>query len=178
MACAIYKLVQGASLLRCSKLFAIGKSTVAGVLRDIVHAINLQFRHQIAFPTRDRPMQDFFDFCGLPSVAGAIDGTHIHIRKPFVSPQDYFYFKSGGYTIQMQATVDRHRRFLDVVVGMPGSTHDSRVLRRSSLYQRSMSNTLFPEGVTFEGFSPYLIGDSGYPLHQWLVTPYRDARWG
>ena len=89
MACAIYKLVQGASLLQCSKLFAIGKSIVAGVLRDIVHAINLQFHHQIGFPTRDRlynTMQDFFDFYGLPGVVGAIDGTHIHICKPFVSP--------------------------------------------------------------------------------------------
>jgi hypothetical protein len=67
-------------------------------------------------------------------VAGAIDGTHIHIRKPYVGPKDYFYFKSSGYTIQMQAVVDRHKRFLDVTVGMPGTIHDSRMLRRSALF--------------------------------------------
>ena len=40
----------GVSLLQCSEVFAIGKSIVEGVLRDIVHAINLQFFHEILFP--------------------------------------------------------------------------------------------------------------------------------
>lgn len=178
VACAIYKLVQGVSLLQCSELFAIGKSTVAGVLRDFVFAINTHFRQKIEFPRGeklDNIAQDFLDLCGLPAVAGAIDGTHIHIRKPHVGPEDYYYFKNGSYTIQMQAIVDRDRRFLDVYVGMPGSTHDSRVLRRSSVYRMVRANTLFPEGLTFAGFRPYFLGDSGYPLLPWLMTPYRDG---
>jgi hypothetical protein len=46
-------------------------------------------------------MNAFQEFCGLPVVVGAIDGTHIYIRKLYVGPEDYFYFKSSGYTIQM-----------------------------------------------------------------------------
>jgi hypothetical protein len=80
-------------------------------------------------------MTDFQEFYGLPDIAGAIDGTHIHIRKPVVSLEDYFYFKSSGYTIQTQVVVDQQKYFLDLTVGMPGSTHDSRMLRLSSLYQ-------------------------------------------
>ena len=64
----------------------------------------------------------------------------------------------------MQAIVDWHKRFLDVVVGMPGSTHDSRMLRWSVLYQEAEAGTLFDPHVTVHGFTPYLLGDAGYPL--------------
>jgi hypothetical protein len=97
-------------------------------------------------------------------VAGAIDGTHIQIRKPYIGPEDYFYFKSSGYTMQMQAVVDWNKRFLDLAIGMPGSTHDSRMFRRSSLFQLVENGTLFYEDSNVDGFSPYLLGDAGYPL--------------
>ena len=169
IACVLYKLVQGASLLMCSELFAVGQSIVSMYLRDVVYAINLEFRAEISFPRGQRlrnNMHAFHEFCGLLGVVGAIDGTHIHIRKPYVGPEDYFYFKSLGYSIHMQAIVDRSKRFVDLSVGMPGSTHDSRVLRRSALYQQAESGTLFDEGINVNGFMPYLLGDSGYPLKQ------------
>ena len=72
-------------------------------------------------------MQEFFNFYDLPNIGRTIDDIHIHIQKHYVSREDYFYFKSGGYTIQVQAVVDRHHRFLDLVVEMPRSTHDSRI---------------------------------------------------
>ena len=68
--------------------------------------------------------------------------------------------------------MDRHCRFLDIVVEMKGSTHDSRVLHRSSIYQQAIAGYFFPENVSFEGYRPYLIGDSGYPLLSWLLLPY------
>jgi hypothetical protein len=58
---------------------------------------------------------------------------------------------------------------------MLGSTHDSRMLCRSLLYQLAESVRLFPEGINVEGFLPYLLGDAGYPLKQWLMIPYCDA---
>jgi hypothetical protein len=71
--------------------------------------------------------------------------------------------------------VDRSKRFLDLSVGMPGSTHDSRVLCQSTLYQQTESGTLFDEGINVDGFMPYLLGDAGYLLKQWLMTPYRGG---
>lgn len=72
-----------------------------------------------------------------------------------------------------QAVVDSSKRFLDLYVGMPGSTNDSRMLRRSTLFQRGQANTLWHVGTSFEGFSPYLLGDAGYPLLPWLMIPHR-----
>jgi hypothetical protein len=109
-------------------------------------------------------LHNFEEFCGLPAVAGTIDGMHIHIHKPYVGSEDYFNFKSSRYTIQMQAVVDRHKRFLDVAVGMPGSTHDSHMLRRFALFQQAEGGTLFDPKVSVHGFTPFLLGDAGYPL--------------
>jgi hypothetical protein len=53
---------------------------------------------------------------------------------------------------------------LDLYLGMPGSTNDARVLCRSSLYYTAMHENLFDPQFSKDGFPPYLLGDSGYPL--------------
>jgi hypothetical protein len=70
-------------------------------------------------------MNDFKHLCGLPAVVSAIDGTHFHIRKPAMSPEDFFNFKTNGYTIACQAVLDSERNFLDLFVGMPRSTNNA-----------------------------------------------------
>jgi hypothetical protein len=100
----------------CSELFAIGTSTVSSVVHDTCRAINIGFLHEIAWPTGNRLLQgqnDFKILCGLPTVGGAIDGTHIHISKPRVGPEDYFYFKTHGYTLNCQTVVDSRKVLLD-----------------------------------------------------------------
>jgi hypothetical protein len=179
VACTLFKLAQGASLLICSKIFAIGTSTVSKILREIVYAINDVMRHEIAWLAGLELLETenaFKDLCGLPGVVGAIDGTHIAMNKPKQGPADYYYFKSGGYSLNCQAVVDSEKRFIDLFLGMPGSTNDSWVLRRSSLYHRAQQNMLFDRVHVMEGFSSYLLGDSGYPVLPWLMTPHKNVR--
>ena len=117
----------------CSELFAIGRSTVSKILWEVVHAINDTFRHEISWPTGDRMLETqekFLDLCSLPAVVGAIDGMQVSIAKPNFGAIDYYYFKSGGYSMNYQVVVDSEKRFLDLYVGMPSSTNDSRMLRR------------------------------------------------
>ena len=146
------------------------------MLREVVHAVNVAFRREISWPTSASLVATasaFQDLCGLPSVLGAIDGTHIAITKPSSGATDYYYFKSGGYSMNCQAVVDSSKRFLDLYVGMPGYTNDSRMLRRSTLFCRGQQRTLWDLRVSFNGFAPYLLGDSGYPLLPWLMVPHR-----
>ena len=55
--------------------------------------------------------------------------------------------------------------FLDVVARWPGSTHDSFILRHSEIHQRFEAGE-FGDSV--------LLGDSGYPLKKWSLTPFAD----
>ena len=180
VATAIFKLVQGSNLNVVSEMFAIGLSTVSKVLRDVVTAVNIVFKDEIRWPNSARALQNmvaFKDYCGLPGVIGAIDGTHFSISKPSHFAEDYYYFKSNGYSIVCQAVVDRDKRFLDLFVGLPRSVNDSRVLRQSGLFRKATDGRIV-EGpaVSQDGFTPYLLGDKGYPLLSWLMTPYREGR--
>lgn len=50
-------------------------------------------------------------------------------------------------------------------VGPPGSVNDSKVLRRSSLYNKTQYHGLFNlEKGCQDDMSLYLFGDKGYPL--------------
>ena len=126
-------------------MFAIGRNTVCLVIREVVQAINVALRFEIAWPSGNRVLEieaGFQQLCGLSKVVGAMNSTHISISKPRESLADYFYFKSGGYSLNCQAVVDSNKRFLDLFLGMPGSTNDSRVLHRSTLYHRRMHGSL------------------------------------
>ena len=103
-----------------------------------------------------------------------IDGMHFKIWKPSVSPEDYFYFKSSGYTIHCQVVVDVNRQFLDVSVGMPNSTYDVHVLKRSALYHKATHQQLFDPAYSQEGFFLYLIGDKGYLFLPWLMILHQE----
>ena len=72
-----------------------------------------------------------------------------------------------------QAVVDSEKRFLNLYVGMPGSTNGSHMLRRSSLHYLASHGNLLDTAHSVEGFSPYVIGDLGYPLLPLLLVPHR-----
>ena len=143
--------------------------------RDVVHAINVEFRPHIFWHVGIQfieKMHAFHQYCSLPGVVGAVDGTHFEIRKPSINPEDYFYFKSSCYTIQCQVVVDISWKFIDVSVDMSGSTHDIQVSKRSALYHKAVHENLFDPVFSHVGFC--LIGDNGYPLLPWLMTPHRE----
>ena len=178
----LYKLAHGVNILTYLELFAIGHSTVGCAIREVVNSINIVFRSQISWAEGDELLQvmsDFKSWCHMPGVVGAIDCTHVHIVKPqILYPEDYYYHKSGGYSIIAQAVVDSRKRFIDLYMGMPGSTNDARTLRRSALYANVQRQKILNDiqGVQHEGFSPYLFGDKGYPLLTWLMVPHKDDR--
>jgi hypothetical protein len=58
-------------------------------------------------------MEEFKKWCGLLSIQGVIDGTHISISKPIYFPKDYFYYKIGGYSIILIFVLDCKKRFTD-----------------------------------------------------------------
>ena len=83
-----------------------------------------------------------------------------------------YYNRKGFYSIVLQAVIDSNGKFIDIFVGYPGSTHDSRIFRNSPLYHTlsssfSSSSSIIPSNV-------YILDDAGYPCQDWLITPYHD----
>ncbi|KAB0790060.1 hypothetical protein PPYR_15623, partial [Photinus pyralis] len=54
-----------------------------------------------------------------------------------------------------------------VYCGEPGSLHDARLLRKSTLYAKAAEN----EDIFYNMF---LLGDSAYPCLNWIVPPFKD----
>ena len=71
--------------------------------------------------------------------------------------------------MNLQAVCTNDLKFIDCYAGWPGSVHDARVLKNSPLYRDASldPNRLFPG-------DRHILGDSAYPLKEWLLTPYRD----
>ena len=104
---------------------------------------------------------------GIPHAIGAIDGSHIPIKAPVQFPMDYFNRK-GFYSIVLQAVIDSSGKFIDIFVGYPGSTHDSKIFRNSPInHMLTSSSLVIPSNA-------YILGDAGYSCQNWLLTSYRN----
>lgn len=109
--------------------------------------------------------QQFHQLADFPGVVGAVDGTHVRIQAP--SEHEGSYVNRKNYhSINVQVIVAADSRILDVVANWPGSTHDSRILRESTIGRE------FERGV----HTGLLLGDSGYPCRRWLMTPFLRPR--
>ena len=103
----------------------------------------------------------------LPGCIGAIDGTHIEVKPP-ADDIDSYLNRLRYYSMVLQAVCDQEMIFTSCFAGFPGSVHDARVYRNSSLAHEAAThqNILFPH-------QSYIVGDSAYPLEQWLMVPFK-----
>ena len=67
---------------------------------------------------------------------------------------------------------------MDCACGYPGNMYDARVLQGSGIFTRAEQREIFtPPTVHVAGrdITPYLVGDSAYPLSLWLMKPYPEG---
>ena len=65
--------------------------------------------------------------------------------------------------------------FHDIYIGWPGSVHDAHVFAHSSLYKKATVVSILNGAsvqIQSQDISPFLIGDSAYPLLPWLMKPF------
>lgn len=125
---------------------------------------------EVRWPTNGNSIsQDFIaaSHVNFPRVAGIIDGSLIPIDAPHQNEAG-FVDRHGDHSINVMVVCGPNLDFFYVNARWPGSVHDSRVLRRSSLSQQWDDGWRpFPNAV--------ILGDSGYSL-KWLITPNIPAR--
>ena len=71
------------------------------------------------------------------------------------------------YAINLLAVANPNLKFTYAYAGWPGSRTDSHVLSQSRLFQWAEEK--------FIPLAYYLVGDSGFGLYHWLMTPYSDS---
>ncbi|KAL6470612.1 hypothetical protein MHYP_G00217310 [Metynnis hypsauchen] len=124
---------------------------------------------------------------GFPRVIGCIDGTHIPITAPSEHEGDYVNRKSI-HSINVQIICDASHLITNVEARWPGSVHDSRIFRESTLSNKFQHGRRFvgvfhmdcnsyimeiPYVITGQ-YDGLLLGDRGYPCLPYLMTPYSD----
>ena len=108
-------------------------------------------------------MADFYQIAGFPRVIGAIDGCLIPIRGPDRDEHLYVCHK-GFHAINVMAVCNAHLSFTNFVCRWHGSVHDSAVFNSCNLH-------VHMEGG--RGRNGWLLGDRGYGIQPYLMTPLR-----
>ncbi|XP_014675475.1 PREDICTED: putative nuclease HARBI1 isoform X2 [Priapulus caudatus] len=110
---------------------------------------------------------NFHSIVGFPGVIACVDCTHIRMQGPRKAVEKDYVNRKGYHSINTQGIVNADGLFLNLVARWPGSVHDSFIFRTSNL-GRALEDD--PRSGGIEG--GLLLGDSGYALSRFLVTPY------
>ena len=73
--------------------------------------------------------------------------------------------------------VGYNKRFLNLTVGTPGSTHDARFLRNTGLFKQilneeGLSDETVDLGDEYCKIPLVTVGDSAFPRFSWLLTNF------
>ncbi|XP_017483193.1 PREDICTED: putative nuclease HARBI1 [Rhagoletis zephyria] len=110
----------------------------------------------------------FYEKCGIPGVLFAIDGTHIQMIRP-TRNEHLYYNRKLKHSMNAMVMCDHKMRIRAVDARYGGAYHDSHVWNLSS--ERRALKARFDNGER----GIWSLGDSGYPLEPWMLTPYRNA---
>lgn len=146
-------------------LHGVSQPVISKTCKKIASILARMSQRYIKMPTtldeQEESMRKFRSIANFPKVIGAIDCTHIQIKKIRADGGQLYINRKGFSSINVQVVCDADLKIMDIVTRWRGSVHDSRIFRESRLKQR------FEAGA----FCGLLLGDSGYPCTPYLFTP-------
>lgn len=134
----------------------------------------------IRFPYTEDEVQEAIDGFekdyDFPQIVGAIDGSHIEIKAPSENHEDY-YNRKQYYSVVRQGIVNSKLMFQHISVGFPGSIHNARILKLSRIFNMAEVGQILAaptRDLEVVEVGPMLVGDSAYPLSNWLLKTFPD----
>lgn len=141
-------------------------STAGKIIKEVSEAIARLRPYFVYMPETDAEIrqirQEFFNIARFPTCIGALDCTHVKIRSPGATEPEIFRNRKGYFSINVQIISDAKLRIQNIVARWPGSSHDSNILKASSI-KREFDNGKFKNNV--------LVADSGYAVQKHIITP-------
>jgi len=156
------------SFRQYSDRFNVIKNSCQRIITKIIEFLMRKSGQYIVWLTGQRlhkVKSEFFKMHEIDGVIGVIDGSHIKIKWPTSKDHYIYYNRKGDYNLLIQGVCDYQKKFISFFCGEPRSIYDSRLLKKSSLYRKSINGFL---GINF------LSGDSAYPCLDWLICPFKD----
>nr|XP_029710214.1 putative nuclease HARBI1 [Aedes albopictus] len=149
------------------EVIGIHQTTACKTIWDVCQKITEKADRWIQFPNSIEDMKRAQVLWSknhkFPQAIGAIDCTHVLIMKPH-DHGDEFVNRKGSASFNIQATCDGKEAFTSVDCSWPGSVHDSRIWKNSAIHNIMNENSS----------GAILLGDEGYGIAPWLMTPYRN----
>jgi hypothetical protein len=159
---------RGTSFRDVEERYQHSGETVFRYFRAVLKALTALIPRYIKLPSIEIPTAissstknyPFFKDC-----IGAVDGTHI-AAKVGVDETAAYRNRKGFLSQNVMACCDFDNLvFIFVLAGWEGAAHDGLVFNKSFDHGFSI-----PEGK-------YYLGDAGYPLTTYCLTPYRGVRY-
>ena len=168
LAMFLHAVGRGTSVRDVEERYQHSGETVCRYFRAVLNAFITLIPKYIKLPSIEIPCAisnstknyPFFKDC-----IGAVDGTHIEAKVPKDETAAYRNRK-GKLSQNVMACCDLDNlEFTFVLAGWEGSAHDGLVFSKSFEH-----GFIVPEGK-------YYLGDAGYPLTPYCLTPYRGVRY-
>ena len=142
----------------------------SAICRVFNHVVGLIVAHLGDCIDYNKTEQFYEDQCirfasrfGVSNVCCVMDGTMIKTKKPEHEGEAYYSGYKKGYGVSVLVVSSIDREILYVSEGYPASTHDSAVLRASSLWQDASAGTI-PLNI-----DRTILGDSAFPDVEWIT---------
>ncbi|VEN62479.1 unnamed protein product [Callosobruchus maculatus] len=163
--CCLRFFASSGHLLQTADFMAMDVSTVSRIIAKVSCAIARLFPLYVRMPQQQELVKEqnkFYNVARFPRIIGMVDGTHIRIQSPGNENAEVYRNRKSYFSMNVQVVGSADLKFLDVVARWPGSAHDATIFANSTLRAR-FENHEFPNCL--------LIGDSGYPLRNYFMTP-------
>ncbi|KAJ8915344.1 hypothetical protein NQ315_008231 [Exocentrus adspersus] len=152
----------------------VHKSTVGKIVQRVVHALATLRPNYIHFPDTAEEKEavaiKFYRIARFPRVLGAVDCTHIKLQSPDFNTDPTLLKTSETakdiFSLNIQVVCNADNQIIDIVARWPGASHDSYIFNNSAIkakFERGDMNSFV------------LLGDSGYPLRSYLLTPLENT---
>ncbi|XP_022175254.1 putative nuclease HARBI1 [Myzus persicae] len=143
----------------------VSESSACRYVRQACRAIARHRSKFIYFPKNVVDMRKvvngFYSLCRFPKVVGAVDCTHVKIQSPGGDNAETFRNRKGYFSINTQCICNPWLKIMDIVARWPGSSRD-QIIFDNSLIKSKFENEII---------KGYLLGDGGYEVKPYLMTP-------